>query len=83
VTNTQSLVRQRETAPQVTLTRSQRRTNVEKAFVCIDESLCDRNVLLVDDVCTTGATLEACAAALYEVGVHAVNALTLARAVAI
>ena len=81
--DTKALVRQRETAPQVSLSKLQRRTNVDGAFVCIDESLRQRRVLLVDDVCTTGATLEACATALYEVGVGAVHGLTLARAIAV
>ncbi|MCJ7737376.1 MAG: ComF family protein [Anaerolineae bacterium] len=78
-----SLVRQRETAPQVSLGPAARRANVQDAFVCINDALQARDVLLVDDVCTTGATLEACAVALHEVGAKSVRALTLARAIAV
>jgi len=81
--DTMSLVRQRETAPQVSLGASERRTNVQGAFVCITGALREKNVLLIDDVCTTGSTLEACAAALYQAGVVSVHALTLARAVTV
>ncbi|MDY7080323.1 MAG: phosphoribosyltransferase family protein [Chloroflexota bacterium] len=76
----QSLVRQRETASQVDLDARQRRQNVHAAFCCSGNGLVGRRVLLIDDVCTTGATLEACAAALYEGGARSVQALTLARA---
>ena len=75
-----TLVRQRATAPQVDLDARQRKENVHDAFHCSARTLAGQQVLLVDDVCTTGATLEACAVALYEGGAHSVQALTLARA---
>lgn len=81
VVDEHTLVRCRATAPQVELKARQRRENVRDAFVCSGEALAGKQVLLVDDVCTTGATLEACAIALREQGgARAVRALTLARA---
>ena len=75
-----TLVRHRATAPQVELDAKQRKENVHDAFYCSGDGLAGRHVLLVDDVCTTGSTLEACAAALYEGDARGVQALTLARA---
>ena len=75
-----TLVRVRATASQVRLSASARRENVRGAFRCRDGQLSDRSVLLVDDVCTTGATLDAAAGALYNGGARAVQGLTLARA---
>jgi ComF family protein len=80
VINEQALTRQRATAPQVELSARQRKENVHDAFRCSGSELIGKQVLLVDDVCTTGATLEACAVALYEGGASGVWALTLARA---
>ncbi len=74
-----SLIRVRETAPQVGLSAQERRENVEGAFLCSDERLAGRRVLLIDDVCTTGATLAACGIALREGSARSVWALTLAR----
>ena len=74
------LVRQRATPPQVGLDAARRRENVRGAFRCSGKALTGRQVLLIDDVCTTGATLEACAVALREGGARGVRALTLARA---
>lgn len=76
----QALTRQHATAPQVKLDAKQRKENVRDAFRCSDGALAGKQVLLIDDVCTTGATLEACAVALQEGGARGVRALTLARA---
>jgi ComF family protein len=75
-----TLVRRRATASQVGLDVEQRKSNVRDAFHCTTDRLANRRVLLIDDVCTTGSTLEACALALWEGGVVSVEALTLARA---
>ena len=74
------LVRTRATAPQVDLNAKERQSNVKDAFRCLKDSLETRRVMLVDDVCTTGSTLEAAAEALRESGVSFVWAYTLARA---
>ena len=76
-----TLTRHRATPPQVELNATQRMENVRDAFRCTDGGLAGKRVLLVDDVCTTGATLDACAVALYDEGrARTVWALTLARA---
>ena len=74
------LVRVRATRPQVELGAQERKENVRDAFRCSNAELKGKRVLLIDDVCTTGATLEACSIALRQVGARSVWALTLARA---
>ncbi len=74
------LVRVKATIPQIDLSAEQRRANVQHAFKCTKGGLAGRRVLLIDDVCTTGATLEAAAAALYQAGAKSVWSFTLARA---
>jgi ComF family protein len=74
------LFRTRETIPQVGLDATERRANVLHAFQCSSTGLTGRRVLLVDDVCTSGATLEAAGDALRKGGVSSVWAYTLARA---
>ena len=80
-----ALARRRATRPQVELAADRRRANVTGAFVLRHGrhlEIRGRTVLLVDDVSTTGATLEACARALKESGASEVHALTAARVVA-
>jgi ComF family protein len=75
------LQRVRSTRSQVGMTREQRRRNVAGAFR-VPESrrtlVRGRNVLLIDDVVTTGATVEACARTLKRAGAARVNVLALA-----
>lgn len=75
-----ALIRTRATAPQVGLNAEERRANLHRAFECGSDSLAGRRVLLVDDVYTTGSTLEAACAALRDGGVLSVWAFTLSRA---
>lgn len=74
------LIRTRATVPQVGLEARERKVNVQDAFAWTGDRLEGVCVLLIDDVCTTGSTLEACALALRQAGAESVWALTLARA---
>ncbi len=74
------LIRQRHAPPQArTATVEERRGNVDGAFACRDRRLQGKQVLLIDDVSTSGATLDACAKALRAVGATSVWGLVLAR----
>ena len=74
-----TLIRRKETRSQVGLTRQERRENVHNAFqVCKDVS--GMNILLLDDVSTTGSTLSSGAKELYSSGAKKVFAFTVARA---
>lgn len=79
---TDLLRRLRATPSQTHLGRAERRANVAQAFAVRRDaasSLEGRRVLLVDDVYTTGATLDACARALRRAGASGVDTLTFAR----
>jgi len=75
-----ALVRVRDTASQTRLNRDERKHNVDAAFSCVTcTPFVGKHVTLVDDVATTGATLDACARVLLACGAQTVNAFTLAR----
>ncbi len=78
--NRTSLQRIRETKTQMELGSHERRQNVANAFVCMNEALLNKKVLVIDDVCTSGSTLDFCAAALKAGQVASVWGLTLAKA---
>ena len=76
------LHRIRPTPAQTKLTRTERRANVSGAFQAeMSAALEDRHVLLVDDVFTSGATVEECAHTLYQNGARSVDVFTLARVI--
>jgi len=80
---TEVLRRQRATPSQTALTRGERLANVHRAFSCADAAAAQvtgRHLILVDDVLTTGATLNACAEALFEAGARTLSYLTFGRA---
>jgi ComF family protein len=77
-----ALVRSRRTSAQADLPAAKRHANVEGAFALTmaTSTIEGRIVVLVDDVCTTGATLNACAAPLLAAGAREVRAVTAAQA---
>lgn len=76
------LLRIKDTPAQVEASNiRERRDNVVGAFVCQDKGLKGKRVLIIDDVCTTGATLNSCAIALKKAGAGSVWGLTVAREV--
>jgi competence protein ComFC len=77
----EALKRVRETRSQVDLSAVERKRNVLGAFRASRDQVAGRRVLVVDDVATSGATIDSCAAALRGEGAIEVYGLTLARAV--
>jgi competence protein ComFC len=69
----------RETRSQVGLSLTERRSNLEAAFEAAPGIVKGRSVLIVDDVITTGSTMNACAEALIQAQAQQVYGLSLAR----
>jgi ComF family protein len=76
------LIRTTPTVPQSALGRDQRAENIKGAFdLAHKETVQEKNILLIDDVYTTGATVNECGRLLLKCGARKVDVLTLARAV--
>jgi ComF family protein len=73
------LVRKRPTLPQYELNRCQRQENMKDAFAVQDKGIIrGRDILLVDDIFTTGATMVSCAKILHEAGAKKIIGIVLA-----
>jgi len=78
--NFTALHRARQTQPQTQLSGAERRKNVRGAFEVRQAAVVGgKRILLIDDVFTTGATVQECASVLGEAGASEVHVLTLAR----
>ena len=76
-----SLRRIRATVPQTELSAAERRKNIRGAFAVLrPQAVAKKDILLIDDVFTTGATVEECAKVLLKAGADRVDVLTFARA---
>lgn len=79
--NPNILRRVKETQSQVDLSFAERQSNVKDAFQAIHQSIQGKEILIIDDVTTSGSTINACADALMKAGTKAVYGLTVARPV--
>jgi competence protein ComFC len=77
-----ALVKIKNTSPQSGLKKFARKRNLKGAFRALDRmELAGRNILLVDDIITTGTTLDECASELLHSGAETVTGLTIARTI--
>ncbi len=77
----QVIIRSKNTTQQTTLTKIQRKENLKDAFTLLDkEKVKNQNILLIDDVLTTGATASSCAKVLKEGGAKQIYLATVAYA---
>ena len=80
---TGQLLRRRSTIPQSLLAGKERRSNLKNVFGLADASkVAGKQVLLVDDVFTTGSTVNECSKVLRSAGVARIEVFTLARSLA-
>ena len=78
------LIRVKDTVPQTTLNKNLRAKNISGAFILnkkFAEIIKERNILLIDDVVTSGATIEACSKILLKAKVNKIYVITLAKTV--
>ncbi|MEW6599827.1 MAG: phosphoribosyltransferase family protein, partial [Nitrospirota bacterium] len=79
---TDSLIKIKDTRPQVGLNSDQRRKNMKNAFeVQNGKAIQGKDLLLIDDVSTTGATVRECSKVLKKAGAASVHVLTLAHGI--
>lgn len=75
------LIKVKNTSPQTSLEAAERHKNLKGAFAVVDfHGIKGKTVLLVDDVFTTGSTIQECSSVLIEAGAQEVRALTIAQA---
>lgn len=75
---TDALVRIKNTEPLKTLNLRKRQNNLKKAFIMEQNEVKLKRVILVDDIYTTGSTMDEAARALYEAGVEKIYFITIA-----
>jgi ComF family protein len=73
------LIKIKDTKNQAELLQAQRLVNLKGAFVCAEKFFIEKNILLVDDVVTTGATMEECARVLAKSGAKKIIGVSFAR----
>ena len=76
--DTDVLKRSKDTKAMRNMSASERQNNLKKAFHAYGNSVRLKSIMLIDDIYTTGATVDACAGALLEAGAKEVSFLTLA-----
>jgi len=78
--NDRDLLKNKDTQPQSILSKELRKENVKDVYIIKNkEKLIDKKVLLVDDIFTTGSTVNECSKILIQAGVKSVGILTIAK----
>jgi ComF family protein len=76
------LIKMTDTLPQVGLTSKERKENISNAFGIQDNTLVKgKNIMLIDDVITTGATVRECSKILKKAGAHDIHVVALAHGI--